>query len=437
MGLTTLLITGIFFFLFLGTFWRPIFGIQFYLCVYILFNPYSWWATIFKMVPRPSLFAAMVAIGGTLIHAKKAQWSISRREIELYLFLGAVWLSSMVFGVGLHENSWIYLDKVTKIFLFLFFFLRVVHSLETYKYVMWTIILTGLFFTYQAHIAGSGVYYDGRLDSLGGADFSEGNSFASFIVSGITFLGFQMLRFAWWKKFLCIIALAPMLNTVIMVQSRGVFLGMLIAALFILLRPLKAYRKQLFLYLILGLVAFSLLASTQFLDRMKTISGYIKSDQSGVTAAEDGALGRFDFWKASVAIFKDHPFGIGVKNFEEIVSQYDPRNPGLDAHNTYVLCYTEIGILGFVLYMIIIFEALAQIRRIRKLTKGTISDSEISILALSLSTVLLIYITGTMPTHSLLYSEFTWILLSMPICLENAAKKLLEDENNSTSERVA
>ena len=129
-------------------------------------------------------------------------------------------------------------------------------------------------------------------------------------------------------------------------------------------------------------------------------------------------------------MFIDHPLGVGVKNFEKLVPHYDFRNKGLDAHNTYILCYSEIGIFGIVLFIVIIIEALFQLKRVSRMVRGTPYEQEITIEALSLNTAMIVYLFGQMVTHSILYREFFWILLAMPICLENATCKLLDSSSN-------
>jgi O-antigen ligase len=130
------------------------------------------------------------------------------------------------------------------------------------------------------------------------------------------------------------------------------------------------------------------------------------------------------FWKASIPMFLDHPLGVGIKNFERLLPNYG-RFSDMDAHNTYVLCYSEAGIFGIVLFLIIIVEALLQIRRVRIVVKGTLYEREIRLHAFALGAGLIIYLGGYMMAHSILYMEMLWILLTLPICLENGASKLL------------
>ena len=431
MSLTVLFIYTLFIVLFIGALWRPIFGVLGYLSIYMLYNPDIWWgATLVHYLPRPSFVAMLFLTVGTFIHRDKLNWTFSRREIELYLFLGTVWFVSLFFGIGIEDNNWTYLIKITKLFVFIFFFIRVVDSLNHYKLVIWTFILGAALLAYHAHGLSSGYFADGRLEAIGGIDFSESNGFACFQAMAMTFLGVQLLRDPLWKKLIYVLGIALMLDTIILTQSRAIFLGIMMAVPYVLLQSPPKYRKQLYVSVILGGILFFMLADVKFLGRMDTIQ--FENPQEEIISREyqGETIDRIDFWKASISMFMDHPFGVGVKNFEKMVPYYDPRNPGKDAHNTYVLCYSEIGILGITLFLIIIGETFLQLRRIRLAVKNTQHENDITLHTLVITTVLIIYLLGYMMTHSNLYTEMLWILLAMPICLENATQKLLEEGKN-------
>lgn len=422
MAFTPLFIATLFATLFFGALFNPTMGILGYLSVYLFYDSSVWWCkSIAIYLSRPSLVASIFLFIGCLLHRDKIDWNISRREIQFYLFLGTAWLVSIAFGVGMHEASWGALEKITKMFIFIFLLLRVVHTLDGFKLLMWGYILGAIFLAYQAHDIGQ--FSGGRLEDMGGIDFREANAFALFMAFGITLLGFQLLKGAWWKKVLYVIAIAAMLDTIVLTQSRAAFLGMALACPYVLLSAPRKYRKRIYLCVTLGAVLFFMLSDVYFLKRMDTIGDEAEQLKS---TAEKTNISRIDFWNTSIRIFADHPLGIGVWNFQNIVPYYDPDNPGLDAHNTYVLCYTEIGIIGIILFMVIIIEAFFQLRRIRQIVKGTPYEQEISLFAISLGTSLLIYVLGGFMSHSYLYNEITWMLLALPICLENATRKLVD-----------
>jgi len=324
----------------------------------------------------------------------------------------------------LEADNWEYLMKMTKIFIMIFFFIRVVDSLENFKLVIWAFIFSGLFMSYQAHM----LTVVGRIDSIGGIDFGEANGLSAFLSIVVIFAAFQFLNASWVKKIFYVMGIALMCDTIILAQSRAVLLGVAAAVPYVFFRAPPKKLKQIFVYMILGIIMFINLADQNFISRMSTIGERIESASSFNIIDEDEVVDRLDFWRTSIPIFRDHPMGIGIKNFWKIVPLYDPRNSGMDVHNTYILCYSEIGVIGIILFLIIIAETFLQMNRIWRMAQGTAHEAEILPLVTALGASLIVYLCGYMMTHSILYTEFLWILLTMPICLENAARKILAQE---------
>ena len=429
MPITTLMITAFFLFLFVGALFNPMVGILNYLSIYLIFNQNIWYCKLLApYLHRPSFIAFIFLCVGCSLNVKKLDWSISRREIEFYLFLATTWIVSIIFGLGMHEESWKFLQKISKVFVFVFIFLRVVHTLERYQILVWAFIIVALFLAFQAHMIGQ--FHEGRLENIGGIDFLEANAFASFLAFGISLLAFKIFSAPLWRKILYVIGIAVMINAIIFTKSRGAFVGIVLACPFVLFQTPKIYRKKIALYLILGAVLFFTLADKSFLSRMGTIQDQTEmAFDEGNGVQEKRRENRIDYWIASLRIFKDHPFGRGVMNFKYTLPKYDPRYPDADPHNTFVLCYSEIGIIGISFFLIIIIEAFRQLKRIRKMAKKTPKEQEITLQAISISAALLIYLLGNMMFHSYLYHEIIWILFALPICLENATRKLLNTSN--------
>ncbi|MCM2283285.1 MAG: O-antigen ligase family protein [Desulfobacula sp.] len=414
--------------LWLGAFIRPVYGVVGYLVIYSIYNPYAWWVvTTNGFLPRPSVIAMAFLVAAALINIRKLNWRISRKEWLFYLFLVFCWISTFIFGTTVEADTWEYVNKITKIFIFIFFFIRIVNSLKDYKIVVWTFILCAIFIAYQAHSM-EGI---GRLDRLGGIDFGEANGLAAYMGISVIFLGFQMLRFPLLWQVIPIIGIALFLNTIIFTESRSIFLGFVFVIPYVFLNAPSEKLKQICLYAVLGIILFFMLMDTSFIDRMSTIGEETQSVENSESNMIDDrvSLSRIDFWKASIRIFRDHPMGIGVKNFYKVVPFYDPFNPGMDAHNTYVLCYSEIGIFGICIFMFILIETVLQIKRIRLLSQGSIYKDEIRYHLISIGSILIMLCLGYMMTHSNLYVESFWIVLSLPICLENATKNSLELNN--------
>ncbi len=60
---------------------------------------------------------------------------------------------------------------------------------------------------------------------------------------------------------------------------------------------------------------------------------------------------RLDFWRDSLSIIKDHPLGIGLRNYEKVFPVYNVSNLSnkiIDyAHNDYLQLLIEAGWIGF------------------------------------------------------------------------------------------
>jgi len=294
--LTPLIVIFVILCLFIGSLRNPIFGVMGYLSVYFIYNPEIWWSYyVARYVYRPSLMAMLFIVLGSIFHLRNLNWSFSRKEIEYVLFLMVAWIASIFLGVGMNEESWQYLDKLSKLFVFLFFLVRIVISIEDYRYVYWLTIISAMFLAYQSHITGA--YHDGRLDNIGGIDFSEANGLSSFMSVGIIFISFKMLQYPIWKKFLCVIAIVLMLDTIVLTQSRAAFIGLAVAFPFVLFQPLKKYRKQIYVYLLLSLVLFLFIAPPAFWERMGTIGEEAKEIDSKNQLNENQQISRIDFWK--------------------------------------------------------------------------------------------------------------------------------------------
>jgi O-antigen ligase len=425
MGLTPLLLLFLILaFLLLGILKDPVWAILGYLTIYLYYNKQVWWGwAIAWYLRRPSLIAVIVLCMACLLHRHRLDWKVSRRELEFYLFLGLCWFVSIFLGGEMVEASWVNLEKISKLFMFIFLFIRCVKSFEHLRIVYFCFFISAMFLSVQAHWIG--VFRTGRLDNFGGIDFHDANGFAAFLTFGIAIVAFQLLRARWLVKFLYIFVLAVMINALILTQSRGVFLGILLAGPIIILQCPRKYRKKVTLFALAGAFLFVSLADPGYWERMHTIKAetrYMSSERSAL-------------WKASVKIFEDHPLGIGVGNFQSLVGEYAPEHPERDAHSTYVLCYTEIGIFGIILFLLIIIETLFQTHRIRRIILDTTIEDKIIVLLLPIQTTLIVYLLGYMTTHSNLYTEMLWILLALPLCLENATKKLLALESGADHHR--
>ena len=419
MSTTALLNIGLLFALCIGALiYHPIWATAGYIMVYALYSKYIWWG-LELLVLRPSLLISTFLFIAILIHRKEINWSLKsagNREILLYLFGGWLWVATFT-GAGTVQDSWYILEKMTKVFIFIYMFIRTINTLENYNIVIWSIILTGIVLGFQGNFSSEGAFWEGRLERLGGTDFSASNELAIYIAITVVFLGVELIRSSFWKKPPYILALALMLNSIALTKSRGVIVAFLGAFPYAIFRIPTKNKKAAFVMILLGVVLFWRLTDPTFFMRIKTMTEIAKTSDE-----------RVNIWKASIPMFLDHPLGVGVGNFQGCIGNYLGDNVRVDAHNSFVLCYSELGFIGIALYALILISVFIQIKRIKKLTRNTSIEYQIIPYCYGLILSNLICIFGYL-THSGLYMEYVWWILAMPICLENVAKKVVRESD--------
>ncbi|WP_419659018.1 putative O-antigen polymerase [Desulfosarcina variabilis str. Montpellier] len=159
---------------------------------------------------------------------------------------------------------------------------------------------------------------------------------------------------------LCIIVF---LLTLILTRSRaGILCGMVgFIAFFLMARPGMRKKSKQFQVMLGGIVLF-LAIYTMIIDIRPVIQRFF-------TIASDGSS-RLNIWRDSLMIIRDHPLGIGLYNYGNVIEIYNqtgPYNKTIGyAHNDYLQLLIETGWIGFLaLAGAMLFFLANAVRRIR------------------------------------------------------------------------
>ena len=116
-----------------------------------------------------------------------------------------------------------------------------------------------------------------------------------------------------------------------------------------------------------------------------------------------------------------NPLGVGAGNFQQAIGRYAPGYQNVDAHNTYLRCAAELGLLGITIYAIMIFYALLSLKRIMSRAREfpQTEQDQFTYIAYALAISLCTFL-GCGMTITLLYGEAWWWLLILPVCLQRA-----------------
>ncbi len=416
-----------------GAIFLPMTGVLGYMLHYCLGPERQWWASSVNQLDiRYSYTLALATAVGCLLNWGKLRRDFSgaflqKSEKIILVFLGLTWLTAQISAqtVGRYTTVDPPELKLTKVVIFIFLMSHIITSLKRYDYLVWALALGVLFLGLQAWDTPRSAFSGGRLNTIGGPDFSESNYLAAFLVVALPILGAQFLRTGWLGKLFILVSGAFGVNAVILTRSRGALLGAGIGGLIALFLSPPRYRLKIIVLMIALGIGWFLLTDPQYRQRMSTIT---RDDESRDTSAQS----RVELWKASAKMLKDHPLGVGPGNFYQYIGHYNPALAGRDAHNAFVRCAAELGVQGIVVYVLIYLAAIRLMRQRIKQTKDYEASRWLkeSLPAYG-AAVSLFTLIGCNLTISLLYVEWPWWFLIIPVCLHRAAGNLARDENEA------
>ena len=427
MPLKGLIFIGLFLLCAGGALVLPCLGVYGYIADYCIGPASQWWEAPFSGLGiRYSLTLALATAIGMLLQRDKLRFGesfLQRQEVLMLLFLGIVWLSIFM-GVetfGRYTTVDHPSVKFTKIVVFALMMTHIITDKRKLDGLLWIFVIASLILGLQAWDLPRRAFEGGRLEGIGGADFAESNFFAAFMAAMLPIIGIQLLRSKWFGKAVCAVSAAFTANAIVLCRSRGAVVGIAAGVITACLFAPKKHRKKIAVGLVLGIMGGIYVSDPQFLERATTI---MRSDDQ----RDESTASRLQLWRAGAEMFADNPFGIGIGNWYQTIEYYLPGYVRKDCHNTYVKCAVELGVQGILVYVLFIFTAFLQLRRVRKIS-ATLPQSvgdDIVLCSFGLTILLAIILTCGL-TITMIYTEFIWILLMLPVCLYRVMENVMAD----------
>jgi putative inorganic carbon (hco3(-)) transporter len=407
--------------------YSPIWGICGYMLNYCIGPERQWWAESLRSLGiRFSFMLAAVTAIGTLLNFGKLQFGrniLIGQEKLLLLFLAFVWLSTLLGEptVGAYTIVDHPTVKMTKIIVLVFLLTHIVTNLKDLNLLLWTFTTCALWLGVEAYRVPYGAFAKGRLETVGGLDFTESNFLAAFVAMIMPLVGLQFLRARWIGKLYCLTAGAFAANLLILTRSRGAILGLAIGGVMAVLFAPRQVRLKIMAYLLLAALGFFSMTDPYYLTRASTITNTQES-------LDVSAQSRIRLAQAAMQILSDHPLGIGVGNYFQVIGRYIPEYQGKDAHNTYLRCATEMGVQGLLVFLLLIANAFFTLRRTWVLSSELPEEHRENLVLICYGmAITLVVLLGCCLTISLTYVEFLWWLLALPVCIERTTQNLCEE----------
>jgi len=416
-ALKTILYFAFFFIACIASLVNPIWGVVNYLVAYQTDPTAAWWGVpLADLGIRFSLLAALCTMLGMVLSRRNlpavptfSWWEVG---VAALFVIAAI---NTVAGVEYGATARHEFEKLWKVLLFTLLLGRIAASRANLKIVLWTLVAGCLYIGYDAFTAPSRAFVMGRLESIGGPDFSTTSGAAAHLSAMLPIVGAVFLIAGTWRaKLLACAAGALTVNAIIMCRTRSAFVGLLIGVLVALMAAPRVRRYRIHALLATGVVVGIGLADEHFWARMSTIT------DSQTLETDLATVSRKEIWLASVRIFADHPFGIGAGNFTRVIGDYDPRHNKRSTHNSLVVCFVELGVQGGFVFVCITIGSFYLLYRTMKLADFTADPLETKLIAYGLLISLSTYLVTALGTQRF-YCESFWWVLALPLALHRIA----------------
>lgn len=410
---------------------HPIIGMYAYLVTYNINPMGQWWGRYLPgFAQRYSFWISLAIILGIIFNYSKLRFRklIETQELLLILFMLVIWLSVFIGqGSGIGYN----VIKMTKVTIVLLMASHLITTRRYFQGMIWVFLISGFYLGYELY-SGSGRFYSGRFHAgVGGSDFGEGNFLAAHFGFLLPFVGIMLLKGSWKVRAFSVVAAVFMVNSIILTQSRGIFIGLaagiVVASFYSTM--LRGHRKKIVALVLVGLVGAYSLTHPGYWQRIATI----QADED--FGRDRSAEGRLDAWKGAWLMAQDYPLGVGVGHFFFYIGDYAPTMEGKDTHNTYLRCLAELGFHGLLVLLLMIFTSFLILRDIDRKTLVLDSDKQefyqLNVFAIRIA--LTVYLTAAMFISSVYIEEMYWLLM-MPVFLKRALEN--EAEENQTDLQI-
>lgn len=266
--------------------------------------------------------------------------------------------SSFLFGVGLPFEVSPFMSYLS--FLMLFFTtLVVVDSVQRLRWVLLTAI--GSVAYASLHVIREWQKYGGMAAGYRpGYVTGDPNYFSVSSLLCIPLAIFLIGRKGQptWERRFCIASIAITLVAMALAASRGGFLGLTAAALFMVWRSKERQRNLVLISAVI--LPLMLVTPSSPLKRL------LSPDQGDRYAADERLL----LTQAGINMVRQHPWtGVGAGNFKPSVRQFGDVNEEHVAHNTYVSVAAELGLPGLFLFLGIAIATMITLERVRRSSK--------------------------------------------------------------------
>jgi putative inorganic carbon (hco3(-)) transporter len=321
------------------------------------------------------------------------------------------------------KTGWIWMDYMLRLVLVSLLAVKLIDTPKRFLIVMAVIACSFGFHSAKAGLAsllGGGLRFS---EGLAGS-FIDNNGYALGIAMILPLLiatgqNIRLLKEAWHKlQYALYMGVILSAFAIVCTFSREGFLAM--ATGIIVLIYLQK-RK----FVILSLFLLIIMIAIPFIPIPKGYFGRIESINKYEEIQDESAISRFHFWRVAVDMALDHPFGIGLKGYEQAYDRYDflqgRYGPKRSVHSSHFEVLAETGFTGAVIWFGMFAYAFYAAFRIRRRARNACLSPELKHLFFTCSNALIASMASFVVGGSFIalsLNDITWLTFGLVTSLD-------------------
>ena len=349
----------------------PVFAFVLYQAIYFYYPQQRWWG---YMVPNIgySFISVVIMAAVFLLNMKKLnqQKIFSAPPFKYFYLLVALYAITYFYSVR-PELHMMFATNYIKLAVIMTLAYKLCSSQKSLDIILYGYIFGAWYLSFIAFQVGR--QFGDRLQGVYTVDAPDVNFVGAALVPSLVLcLYYFWIKNRYIQRFVFVIAGAFIANAMVLINSRGAYLGVAISIAYFMYHMFfssfqRKYQKATTIFLLIaGLLSLTVVMDRSSIERILSINESTQVETNKETAAT-----RTVFWKAAWDMAKDYPLGTGYEGFSFYSNIYIPSNVNTGrsrnraVHSTWFETLSEVGYLGLILFILLLYSCF----KTTKLTK--------------------------------------------------------------------
>lgn len=360
----------------------PVFAFLVYQAVYFYNPPNRWWS---YLIPDIGYSFFTVALMGILYLLNKKKFDNNKLSsappLKYMIALICIFSIASFWAVYPISHS-IFTEVYIKLGITIFLAYKLINSIKQLDYALIAYVYGAWYLSFVAFQVGRNS--GNRVEGIGTVDSPDANGTAAALVPALVIC----LYYVWvskglLRKVIFLGAAAFIANALVLINSRGAFLGAALGLFYFMgslfFTSVKAKKQKLKVLGIgfLGLIAALNVMDDSFKERIFSIAQETKVESDRETGAT-----RTIFWLSAIKMSFDYPLGQGIKGFNYHAPDYIPSDVVVSStgdnsrasrrksvHSTWFEVLSEVGYPGLVVFIAMIISCFKATSKVKKRLK--------------------------------------------------------------------